>query len=117
MNVPLELRSADCQLIRLTLPTLIARLRRPGWGRGRGKVRGCGHGQVHQDPGIGTVNDHPAERVAVMDPLRGPASLAGCGAVNAPSTRRISSPWSAGAVFVNGKLVERPGEDAPPEAA
>jgi hypothetical protein len=23
----------------------------------------------------------------------------------------------AGAVFVNGKLVERPGEDAPPEAA
>jgi hypothetical protein len=34
------------------------------------------HGKVNQHPSIGTADDHPAERVAVMDPLRGPASLA-----------------------------------------
>ena len=35
-------------------------------------------------------------------------------AVNAP---HLVALFHAGAVFVNGKLVERPGEDAPPEAA
>jgi hypothetical protein len=35
-------------------------------------------------------------------------------AVNAP---HLVALVCAGAVFVNGKLVERPGEDAPPEAA
>ena len=35
-------------------------------------------------------------------------------AVNAP---HLVVPVRAGAVFVNGKLVERPGEDAPPEVA
>ena len=35
-------------------------------------------------------------------------------AVNAP---HLVALVRAGAVFVNGKLVERPGEDAPPEAA
>jgi hypothetical protein len=25
------------------------------------------------------MDDYPAERVTVMDPLRGPSSLAGCG--------------------------------------
>lgn len=31
--------------------------------------------------------------------------------------RRISLHWSAGATFINGKLVERPGEEAQPKAA
>ena len=35
-------------------------------------------------------------------------------AVNAP---HLVALVLAGAVFVNGKLVERPGEDAPPQAA
>ena len=35
-------------------------------------------------------------------------------AVNAP---HLVALVRAGAVFVNGKLVERPGEDVPPEAA
>jgi len=35
-------------------------------------------------------------------------------AVNAP---HLVALVRAGTVFVNGKLVERPGEDAPPEAA
>ncbi len=35
-------------------------------------------------------------------------------AVNAP---HLVALVRAGAVFVNGKLVQRPGEDAPPEAA
>ena len=35
-------------------------------------------------------------------------------AVNAP---HLVALVHAGAVFVNGKLVERPGEDAPPQAA
>ena len=35
-------------------------------------------------------------------------------AVNAP---HLVALVRAGAVFVNGKLVERPGEDAPPQAA
>jgi hypothetical protein len=35
-------------------------------------------------------------------------------AVNAP---HLVALVRVGAVFVNGKLVERPGEDAPPEAA
>ena len=35
-------------------------------------------------------------------------------AVNAP---HLVALVRAGAVFVNGKLVARPGEDAPPEAA
>ena len=35
-------------------------------------------------------------------------------AVNAP---HLVALVPAGAVFVNGKLVERPGEDTPPEAA
>jgi hypothetical protein len=55
------------------------RERRPGRGRGGRKVRRRVNGQVNQDPGINTADDHPAEGVAVMDSLRGPASLAGCG--------------------------------------
>jgi hypothetical protein len=53
--------------------------RRSGPSRGGRKVRRRVHGQVNQDPGISTADDHPAKRVAVMDPLRGPASLTGSG--------------------------------------
>ncbi len=52
---------------------------RPGRGRGDRKVRRRINGQVNQDSSINTADDHPAERVAVMDSLRGPASLAGRG--------------------------------------
>jgi hypothetical protein len=33
------------------------------------------------------------------------------------SAPHMVAPVRAGAAFVNGKLAERPGEDAPPEAA
>jgi len=36
------------------------------------------------------------------------------GAVNAPHLLTLPR---AGAIFINGKLIERPGEDARPEAA
>jgi hypothetical protein len=39
----------------------------------------------------------------------------GSGRVGAPHL--VAALVRAGAVFVNGKLVGRPGEDAPPEAA
>jgi hypothetical protein len=55
------------------------RKRQPGRGRGGRKVRQCVNGQVNQDSSINTSDDHPAERVAVLDSLRGPASLADCG--------------------------------------
>jgi hypothetical protein len=55
------------------------RERRPGRGRGGRKVRRRINGQVNQDSSIDTADDHLAEGVAVMDTLRGPASLAGCG--------------------------------------
>lgn len=51
----------------------------PGWGRGGGEVGWRVHGQVNQDPCISTADDDPAERVAFVDPLRRPASLAGRG--------------------------------------
>lgn len=53
--------------------------RRPGRGHGGGKVRRRVHGQVDQDPVVSGVDDQSAERVAVMDPLSSPASLAGDG--------------------------------------
>ncbi len=53
--------------------------RRPGCGRGGRKVWWRINGQIDQDSSISTADDHPAECVAVMDSLRGPASLAGCG--------------------------------------
>jgi hypothetical protein len=35
----------------------------------------------------------------------------------APPTHPISPPWRAGATYINGELIERPGGDAEPEAA
>jgi hypothetical protein len=51
--------------------------RRPGCGRGRGEVRWGVHGEVDEDPGGTALDDQPAERVAVMDPLGAPPSLPG----------------------------------------
>ncbi len=48
-------------------------------GLGGGKVRWRVHGQVDQDPAVSAADDHPAERVAIVDPLGNPASLAGRG--------------------------------------
>jgi len=53
--------------------------RRPGRGRGGGEIRWRVHGQVDQDPVVGAADDHPAERVAVMDLLGTPASSTGRG--------------------------------------
>jgi len=52
------------------------RERRPGPGRGGRKVRRRINGQVNQDSRINTADDHSAERIAVMDSLYSPASLA-----------------------------------------
>ena len=53
--------------------------RRPGRGRGGGEIWWRAHSQIDQDPAVSAADDHPAERVAVVDPLGDPASLAGCG--------------------------------------
>src|SRR5580693_10046443 len=53
--------------------------RRPGRGRGGGEIWRRVHGQVDQDPAVSAADDHPAERVTIVDPLGSPASLAGRG--------------------------------------
>jgi hypothetical protein len=39
-------------------------------GRGGGEIRRRVHGQVDQDPAVSAADDHPAERVTVVDPVR-----------------------------------------------
>ena len=53
--------------------------RRPGRGRGGGEIRWRVHSQVDQDPAVSAADNHPAERVTIVDPLGHPASLAGRG--------------------------------------
>jgi hypothetical protein len=51
--------------------------RRPGCGNGGREIRWRVHGQVDQGTGVQAPDNHPAESVAVVDPLRGPAALTG----------------------------------------
>jgi len=51
--------------------------RRPGRGRGGGEIWWRVHSQVDEDPAVSAADDHPAERVTIVDPLGHPASLAG----------------------------------------
>jgi hypothetical protein len=49
------------------------------------------HGHVNQDPGTSAADDDPAVRVAVMDPLRGPASSAGRGLKGVTGSKNMSA--------------------------
>ena len=53
--------------------------RRPGRGRGGGEIRWRVHSQVDQNRVVIAADDHPAERVTIVDSLSNPASLAGRG--------------------------------------
>ena len=66
--------------------------RRPGRGHRGGKVWVARSRPRRLGPGVSAADDHPAERAAVMDPLRSPVALAGSLAA-ASRASRAAETW------------------------